>query len=88
MLERLDGRETCDLVSDVAQPVVARVIGSFMGLPPEDDEAWANLMNAIVGAGDPDATPEGTEIVMERLVPQVFERCSELIAERRAGAHR
>jgi cholest-4-en-3-one 26-monooxygenase len=83
VLDRLEGRESCDLVSDVAQPVVARVIGRFMGLPPEDDEAWANLMNAIVGAGDPDATPEGTEVVMERLVPQVFERCSGLVAERR-----
>src|SRR5271155_847570 len=83
VLEQLEGRESCDLVSDVAQPVVARVIGSFMGLPPEDDEAWASLMNAIVGAGDPDATPEGTEMVMERLVPQVFERCGALIAERR-----
>ena len=37
VLERLAGRETCDLVADVAQPVVARVIGSFMGIPPEDD---------------------------------------------------
>jgi cytochrome P450 len=83
VLDRLDARDSCDLVSDLAQPVVARVIGSFMGLPPEDDEAWANLMNAIVGAGDPDATPGGTDMVMERLVPQVFERCSELIAERR-----
>jgi cytochrome P450 len=83
VLDRLGGRESCDLVSDVAQPVVARVIGRFMGLPPEDDDAWANLMNAIVGAGDPDATPEGTEVVMERLVPQVFERCSALVAERR-----
>ena len=83
VLDRLGGREDCDLVTDVAQPVVSRVIGSFMGLPPEDDEAWANLMNAIVGAGDPDATPEGTEMVMEHLVPQVFERCGELIAERR-----
>jgi cytochrome P450 len=83
VLDRLEGRESCDLVSDIAQPVVARVIGSFMGLLPEDDEAWANLMNAIVGAGDPDATPEGTQMVMERLVPQVFERCGGLIAERR-----
>ena len=83
VLDRLDGRESCDLVSDVAQPVVARVIGSFMGLPPEDDQAWADLMNAIVTAGDPDATPEGTQVVMERLVPQIFERCGELIAERR-----
>jgi cytochrome P450 len=88
VLDRLEGspaRETCDLVSDVAQPVVARVIGSFMGLAPEDDEAWANLMNAIVGAGDPDATPEGAQSVMEREVPEVFARCGKLIAERRAA---
>jgi cholest-4-en-3-one 26-monooxygenase len=85
VLERLEGRETCDLVSDVAQPVVARVIGSFMGLSPEDDQAWANLMNAIVGAGDPDATPEGAQSVMEREVPEVFARCGKLIAERRAA---
>ena len=88
VLDRLEGppaRETCDLVSDVAQPVVARVIGSFMGLAPEDDQAWANLMNAIVGAGDPDATPEGAQSVMEREVPEVFARCGKLIAERRAA---
>jgi cytochrome P450 len=83
VLERVEGRETCDLVSDVAQPVVARVIGSFMGLPAEDDEVWAKLMNSIVGAGDPDATPEGAQIVMEREVPEIFERCGRLIAERR-----
>ena len=34
VLDRVDGRQTCDLVSDVAQPVVSRVIGSFMGIPP------------------------------------------------------
>jgi cytochrome P450 len=83
VLERLEGRETCDLVADVAQPVVARVIGSFMGLPPEDDAAWANLMNTVLGAGDPDATPEGAQVVMERDVPEIFERCGKLIAERR-----
>ncbi len=83
VLDRLEGRETCDLVSDVAQPAVARVIGSFMGLSPEDDEVWARLMNAIIGAGDPDATPEGAQVLMEREVPEVFERCGRLIAERR-----
>jgi len=83
VLSRLDGQETADLVTDVAQPVVARVIGSFMGLSPEDDAVWANLMNTILGAGDPDATPEGVEIVMERDVPEVFRRCGELMAARR-----
>ncbi len=33
VLDRLDASEQCDLVSDVAQPIVARVIGSFMGIP-------------------------------------------------------
>jgi cytochrome P450 len=84
MFERLEGRDTCDLVTDVAQPVVSRVIGSFMGIPPEDDEVWARLMNSALGAGDPDITPEGTEVVMQRDVPEIFRRCNELIEERRA----
>ena len=83
VLDRLDGRETCDLVDDVAQPVVARVIGSFMGIDPSDDEVWARLMNTMLGAGDPDINPEGVEIVMQRDVPELFRRCGELIAARR-----
>jgi cytochrome P450 len=83
VLGRLEGRETCDLVVDVAQPVVSRVIGSFMGIPPEDDEIWARLMNTTLGAGDPDLNPEGVESVMQRDVPEIFERCGRLIAERR-----
>ena len=74
-LDRLDGRETCDVVTDLAQPVVSRVIGSFMGIPPEDDAVWARLMNTTLGAGDPDLNPEGVEAVMQRDVPEIFERC-------------
>jgi cytochrome P450 len=83
VLDGLAGREQCDLVTDVAQPVVSRVIGSFMGLPPEDDEIWARLMNTMLSAGDPDINPEGPEAVMARDVPEIFERCRVLIAERR-----
>jgi cytochrome P450 len=83
VLEGIAGQKTCDLVTEVAQPVVSRVIGSFMGIPPEDDEIWARLMNTTLGAGDPDLNPEGVESVMERDVPEIFERCRKLIAERR-----
>jgi cholest-4-en-3-one 26-monooxygenase len=83
VLDRLDGRDECELVMEVAQPVVSRVIGSFMGIPPEDDEIWARLMNATLGAGDPDLNPEGVENVMQQEVPEIFERCRRLIAERR-----
>ena len=83
VLDRLQGRSECDLVNDVAQPVVSRVIGSFMGIPEEDDAVWARLMNSALGASDPDLNPYGPEGTVERDVPEIFERCRKLIAERR-----
>lgn len=86
VLDRLEGRESCDLVTDVAQPAVSRVIGSFMGIPEEDDAAWAELMNATLGASDPEYSPYGAdniEAVIQKAVAEIFTRCSKMIAERR-----
>ena len=83
VLERLEGREECELVNEVAQPAVARVIGSFMGIPPEDDAMWANLMNSTLGASDPELNPHGIQGAVEKDIPEIFERCRKLIAERR-----
>jgi cytochrome P450 len=83
VLDRLEGRDSCDLVMDVAQPAVSRVIGSFMGIPEEDDEAWATLMNSTLGAGDPDLSPGGVEEALEKAIPEIFARCNKMIAERR-----
>jgi cholest-4-en-3-one 26-monooxygenase len=54
-----------------------------MGIPPEDDEIWATLMNAALGAGDPDLNPGGVQAVVDEGIPEIFERCRKLIAERR-----
>ena len=83
VLDRLEGRESCDLIADVAQPVVSRVIGSFMGIPPEDDEIWARLMNNALGAGDRAPGSEAAALIMQEDVPEIFARCQRLIAERR-----
>jgi cholest-4-en-3-one 26-monooxygenase len=83
VLDRLEGREECDLVNDVAQPVVSRVIGSFMGIPEEDDAAWATLMNTALGASDVDLNPDGIEVGIEKTLREIFARCGALIAERR-----
>jgi cholest-4-en-3-one 26-monooxygenase len=83
VLDQLDGRDECDLVNDVAQPVVSRVIGSFMGIPERDDALWARLMNTALGAGDVDLNPEGIDAAIEKTVPEIFEHCGKLIAERR-----
>ena len=83
VLDPLAGRERCELVSEVAQPVVSRVIGSFMGIPPADDAAWAELMNAMLVFGDDDLSPHEPGEIMQRLIPILFERCGALVAERR-----
>ena len=83
VLDRLVGDETCDLVSDVAQPVVSRVIGSFMGIPAEDDERWAQLMNSVLAAGDGDVNPGSVRRDTEEGMMEIFERCRRLISERR-----
>jgi cytochrome P450 len=86
VLDRLQGppaRETADLVTDVAQPIVSRVIGSFMGIPEEDDAIWARLMNSTLGAADPDVNPAGFEGALEKDLPEIFERCRKLIEARR-----
>jgi cytochrome P450 len=83
VLDRLRDREQCDLVAEVAQPVVARVIGSFMGIAEEEDEIWARLMNSTLGAGDLDVNPNGIEGALEKDIPEIFERCRKLIAARR-----
>jgi cholest-4-en-3-one 26-monooxygenase len=83
VFDRLEGRESCDLVNDIAQPAVSRVIGSFMGIPEEDDAIWARLMNSTLGAGDPDLNPDGVEAMMEKDIPEIFERCRKLIEARR-----
>jgi len=83
VLDGLGDRDTCDLVSEVAQPVVSRVIHSFMGIPPEDDADWARLMNSVLAVNDPDLNPGGQQAIMEKDVPEIFERCGELIADRR-----
>jgi cytochrome P450 len=83
VLDRLHSREDCDLVNEVAQPVVARVIGSFMGIAEEEDAIWARLMNSTLGAGDPDVNPDGVEGALEKDIPEIFERCRKLIAARR-----
>ena len=66
-----------------AQPAVSRVIGSFMGIPEGEDEAWAALMNTTLGAGDPEIAPGDAPAVALEALGEVFERCRSMVADRR-----
>ncbi len=82
-LDKLEGSDTCDIVHDLAQPVVARVICSFMGIADEDVLMWSDLINKILAAGDPDINPDGLETIATRDMPIVFEKAHALVAARR-----
>jgi cytochrome P450 len=64
---------------------VARVIGGFMGLDPEDDKPWADSINALLGFGDPTINPLGIEQIVTELIPPMYEKCMNLVADRRAS---
>jgi cholest-4-en-3-one 26-monooxygenase len=59
------------------------VIGSFMGIPEDEDDEWAALMNTTLGAGPEDVTfAEAPQIAVEAL-QEVFVRCQSMVADRR-----
>jgi cytochrome P450 len=82
VLDRAAGRGECDLVHDVAGPVVARVIGSFIGTPEEDDQRHIEQTNIALGFGDEDLRP--SEEAMAEMIKEAWDETMEIIAERRA----
>ena len=83
VLDRVAERGECDLVNDVAGPVVSRVIGSFIGTPEEDDRRHMEETNMALGFGDEDLRPSD-EAVAE-MMARNWEETMEWIAERRAN---
>jgi cytochrome P450 len=82
VLDRLRGRPECDLVTDVAQPAVSRVIGSFMGIPPEDDAA-TRIRTGSTRAATRSTRPSGREAGTTAWVPRWRGSSSECCSRRR-----
>jgi cholest-4-en-3-one 26-monooxygenase len=54
-----------------------------MGLAEEEDAVWARIVNSTLAPDDKELSPDGIEGVLEKDVPEIFERCGRMIAERR-----
>ncbi len=71
--DRIDGREQIELVAEIAQPVVARVIGTFLGTPPEDDQHWADLAVQAMAVGNEELQPGGENAAaVERILSEAM----------------
>lgn len=85
VLDRLDGKGTCDLVNDVSKPIVARVIHGFMGIPEEDDARWIHNISRYIALDDPHFNPGGLEEWLTVFIPDLIEQCMGLIEDRKAN---
>jgi cytochrome P450 len=81
VLDRVADRGECDLVLDVAGPVVSRVIGSFIGSPEEDDQRHVEETNMALGFGDEELRP--TEEAMVEMMSRSWDETMLMVAERR-----
>ncbi len=71
----------CDLVEDVGQKVVTRVIGSLMGSPEEDDELMVKWSRITVGFEDRDLRPNW-EDAQQMIVDAAEHSLPQLLARR------
>ena len=61
VLDSVADKERFDLVADVARPIPARVIGSLLGTPPEDDEKLVHWTNVFTAFEDPEIREQWTD---------------------------
>jgi cytochrome P450 len=70
VLDGVADRDRFDLVADVARPIPARVIGSLLGTPPEDDPTLVHWTNVFTAFEDPEIREQwtDTQAVVEEIV--------------------
>jgi len=81
VLDSVVDRERFDLVADVARPIPARVIGSLLGTPPEDDPTLVHWTNVFTAFEDPKIREQWTD--SQAIFEEIIEYVNAQIAERR-----
>ena len=82
-LDKVAAKGECDLVHDVASPVVSRVIGSFNGTPPEEDEENVRNTNLALGFGDEELQTSLDDVA--KMMEESYKRTVQRVADRRAN---
>ncbi len=63
IVNEIKGRGEVDFVVDVAAALPLKIVTDLMGLPDSEYQFVFDRTNIILGAGDPEYVPEGTDIV-------------------------
>jgi methyl-branched lipid omega-hydroxylase len=79
-------RGECDFVVDVAARLPLKIVCDLMGVPDSQLQFVFDRTNVILGAGDPEYTPEGTDILTALLTAgQELSMLMDEVAEAKRG---
>lgn len=81
VLDGVADRDRFDLVADVARPIPARVIGSLLGTPPEDDPRLVHWTNVFTAFEDPKIREQWEDT--ETIFHEIIEYVNDQVAQRR-----
>ena len=81
VLDRVADQERFDLVADVARPIPARVIGSILGTPAEDDPKLVHWTNVFTAFEDPKIREQWDD--PGAIFTEIIEYVNDQIAQRR-----
>lgn len=81
VLDGVADKDEFDLVAEVARPVPARVIGSMLGTPPEDDEKLVHWTNVFTAFEDPEIRKQWDDT--QEVLEEIIEYCGHQMELRR-----
>jgi cytochrome P450 len=84
-IDRVIDKGACDFVSEIAAPLPLEIICDMMGIPESQTKFVFDKTNLILGLGDPEYVPEGTNVLMAALTAgqALAGLLNDLAAERR-----
>ena len=84
IVDRVQGEGECDFVTEIAAQLPLKIICDMMGIPASDYDGIFHRSNIILGAGDPEYVPEGTDVLTALL--SAGQELSTMVAD--LGEHR
>jgi cytochrome P450 len=84
-IDRVIDKGRCDFVTEIAAPLPLEIICDMMGIPESQTKFVFEKTNVILGLGDPEYVPEGTNLLMAALNAgqALAGLMNDLVAERR-----
>jgi cytochrome P450 len=66
-IDRVIDKGSCDFVTEIAAPLPLEIICDMMGIPDSQTKFVFEKTNVVLGLGDPEYVPEGTNVLMAAL---------------------